>query len=34
VQDGDVGAIQFANGDVVVLHHVQMSALTADDFIL
>jgi Ca2+-binding RTX toxin-like protein len=34
VQDGDVGGIQLANGDVIILHHVQMSALTADDFIL
>jgi len=34
VQDGDVGGIQLATGDVIILHHVQMSALTADDFIL
>lgn len=34
VQNGNVGAIQFANGDVVVLHNVTMSQLTAADFIL
>lgn len=33
-QDGNVGAIQFANGDVIVLHNVTMSQLTASDFIL
>lgn len=33
-QDGNVGAIQFANGDVIVLHNVTMSQLTAADFIL
>lgn len=32
-QDGDVGAIQFASGEVVVLHNVQMNQLTAGDFI-
>jgi Ca2+-binding RTX toxin-like protein len=34
VQVGNVGAIQFANGDVIVLHDVTMSQLTASDFIL
>jgi Ca2+-binding RTX toxin-like protein len=33
-QNGNVGAIQFANGDVIVLHNVTMSQLTASDFIL
>lgn len=33
VQDGDVGAIQLASGDVIVLHNVTMSQLTASDFI-
>ena len=33
VQVGNVGAIQFANGDVIVLHSVQMNQLTAGDFI-
>jgi Ca2+-binding RTX toxin-like protein len=34
VQNGNVGAIQFANGDVIVLHNVTMSQLTVGDFIL
>ena len=34
VQNGNVGAIQFANGDLIVLHNVTMSQLTAADFIL
>ncbi|KTE31614.1 MULTISPECIES: beta strand repeat-containing protein [unclassified Sphingopyxis] len=33
VQDGNVGAIRLASGDLIVLHNVQMSALTAGDFI-
>lgn len=33
VQDGNVGAIQLASGDVIVLHNVQMGSLTAGDFI-
>ena len=32
-QVGNVGAIQFANGDVIVLHNVTMANLTAADFI-
>jgi Ca2+-binding RTX toxin-like protein len=34
VQNGNVGAIQLPNGDVIVLHNVTMSQLTASDFIL
>lgn len=34
VQNGNVGAIQMTNGDVIVLHNVTMSQLTASDFIL
>jgi Ca2+-binding RTX toxin-like protein len=34
VQNGNVGAIQMQNGDVIILHNVVMSALTAADFIL
>jgi Ca2+-binding RTX toxin-like protein len=34
VQNGAVGAINLGNGDVVVLHNVTMSQLTASDFIL
>ncbi|MFO1255464.1 MAG: M10 family metallopeptidase C-terminal domain-containing protein [Sphingomonadaceae bacterium] len=33
-QDGTTGAIQMANGDVIVLHNITMSQLTASDFIL
>lgn len=33
-QNGNVGAIQFANGDVIVLHNLTMSQLIASDFIL
>lgn len=33
VQDGNVGAILLASGDVIVLHNVQMGTLTAGDFI-
>jgi Ca2+-binding RTX toxin-like protein len=33
-QVGSNGAIQFANGNVLVLHNVTMSQLTASDFIL
>ncbi len=33
-QNGNVGAIQMTNGDVIVLHNVTMSQLTASDFIL
>ena len=33
VQVGNIGAIQFANGDVVVLHNVQMNELVATDFL-
>jgi Ca2+-binding RTX toxin-like protein len=33
VQDGNVGAIRLASGDLIVLHNVQMSTLTAGDFI-
>jgi len=32
-QDGDVGAIRLSTGDLIVLHHVQVDALTAGDFI-
>lgn len=32
-QVGNVGAIQLANGDVIVLHNVTMSQLTANDFV-
>jgi Ca2+-binding RTX toxin-like protein len=34
VQDGSVGGIVLGNGDVIVLHNVQMSQLAATDFIL
>jgi serralysin len=34
VQDGAVGAIVMTNGDLIVLHNVTMSQLTASDFIL
>jgi serralysin len=34
VQNGNVGAIQMSNGDLVVLHNITMSQLTASDFIL
>lgn len=34
VQNGNVGAIQMTNGDVIILHNVTMSQLTASDFIL
>ncbi|MCC6926188.1 M10 family metallopeptidase C-terminal domain-containing protein [Novosphingobium sp.] len=34
VQNGNVGAIQMTNGDVIVLHNVTMSQLEASDFIL
>jgi Ca2+-binding RTX toxin-like protein len=34
VQDGSVGGIVLGNGDVIVLHNVQMSQLTVNDFIL
>jgi Ca2+-binding RTX toxin-like protein len=34
VQNGNVGAIQMTNGDVIVLHNVTMNLLTASDFIL
>lgn len=33
VQDGSVGAIRLASGDLIVLHNVTMSQLTAADFI-
>ena len=33
-QEGTTGAIQMANGDVIVLHNTTMSQLTASDFIL
>ena len=33
-QNGNVGAIQLPNGDVIVLHNVTMSQLTAADFVL
>jgi serralysin len=32
-QDGTIGAIQFATGEVVVLHNIIMTQLTAADFI-
>lgn len=34
IQNGNVGAIRMANGDLIVLHNVTMSQLTATDFIL
>jgi Ca2+-binding RTX toxin-like protein len=34
IQDGNVGAFSLGNGDLVVLHNVTMSTLTASDFIL
>lgn len=34
IQNGNVGAIQMTNGDVIVLHNVTMSQLTANDFVL
>lgn len=34
IQNGDVGAINLGNGDLVVLHNVQMAQLTAADFLL
>ncbi len=34
VQEGDVGSIHLSNGDVIYLHHVTMSQLTAADFVL
>jgi serralysin len=34
VQNGNVGAIQMSNGDLVVLHNITMSQLTAGDFVL
>jgi serralysin len=34
VQDGNVGAINLGGGDLVVLHNITMSQLTASDFIL
>ena len=34
VQNGTIGAINLAEGDLVVLHDVTMADLTADDFIL
>ncbi|WP_198040465.1 beta strand repeat-containing protein [Sphingopyxis sp. QXT-31] len=33
VQDGNVGAIRLASGDLIVLHNVDMATLTAGDFI-
>ena len=34
IQNGDVGAINLGNGDLIVLHNVTMSQLTAGDFVL
>ena len=34
VQDGTVGAILLGNGDLIVLHNVQMAQLTAADFLI
>lgn len=34
IQNGNVGAINLGNGDLVVLHGVTMSQLTASDFLL
>lgn len=33
-QDGTTGAIRMTNGDLIVLHNITMSQLTASDFIL
>ena len=34
VQDGNIGAILLGNGDLIVLHNVQMAQLTAADFVI
>ena len=34
IQNGDVGAINLGNGDLIVLHNVTMAQLSADDFVL
>ena len=34
IQNGDVGAINLGNGDLIVLHNVQMNQLAAGDFLI
>ncbi len=34
IQNGDVGAINLGNGDLIVLHSIQMAQLTAADFLI
>ncbi len=34
IQNGDVGAINLGNGDLIVLHTIQMAQLTAADFLI
>lgn len=34
IQNGDIGAVNLGNGDLIVLHNIQMSQLTAGDFMI